>query len=63
MSLMPRADIQHRTKSENLYSYENEKEFLSDLQRVFEEDYDTIFVGTALEEVGKNVSNYLRSFL
>lgn len=43
--------------------YQNEKEFLNDLQSVLERDYDVTLAGVALSEAGANINQFLRSFL
>ena len=46
-----------------LQPYLTEKEYLSDLQRVLEEDYEVDLIGEPLREAGENVSRFLGVFL
>lgn len=57
-SLRPVSNLAGSTES-----YESEKDFLSDLQRVLEEDYGTTLIGDGLREAGRNINQFLGTFL
>lgn len=46
-----------------VFAYESDQDFMKDLADVLEEDYGVHLMGVQLEEAGRNVNQYLRSFL